>query len=174
MIPLLATALGATIALTSTLLAEIFRTRRERTTVLDQVRYDSYLGFVVAIQRAQDLLRTVPADGRDPTVDVVAVMRESGLYDARERLLITGSADVVLTGETAFRSLLELRDAVTRGEPLNWPDYRPATDNVAKVVWMLRQAARQEFGGALLDFERITAIPAVDISERLRPTDPSD
>jgi hypothetical protein len=174
MVPLLAAVLGATIALTSTLLAEVFRTRRERTTVLDQVRYDSYLGIVVALQRAQDLLRTIPADGHDPAVDVVAVMRESELYDARERLLITGSADMVLASEAAFRSLLELRDAVARGEPLNWPDYRPATDGVARVVWALRQAARKEFGGALLDLERITAIPTVDISERLRSADPAD
>jgi len=166
MIALLAAALGATIALMSTLLAEVFRIRRARAVVLDQVRYESYLGFVLAIQRAQDLLRTVPADSRDRAADVAAVMRASGLYDARERLLVTGSAEMVLASEAAFRCLLELRDAVAQGTPLIWPDYRPAGDAVAKIVWALRQVARREFQGVPLDLDQIAAVPTADIRDR--------
>ena len=167
MIPLLATALGAVIALASTLLVEIVRSRRAHAAALDQVRYEAYLGFVLAIQRAQDLLSTVPADSRDPAAEVVDAMRTSGLYEARERLLVTGSADVVLAGEAAFRSLLQLRDAVAQGIRPFWPNYRPATDTLAEIVWTMRQAARREFQSARLDLDQLASVPVADVTERL-------
>jgi hypothetical protein len=167
MMPLLAAALGAMIALTSTLLAEFVRARRERVVVLDQVRYESYLGFMLAIQRANDLLRTVPASSDEPAALVAAAMRDSGLYDARERLLVTGAAEMVLISEAAFRSMLKLRDAAAQGTPLTWPDYHPATDSMAKIAWALRQAARKEFHGVPLNLEQIAAVPTADIADRI-------
>lgn len=88
MISLLAVTLGAMIALAATLLAEIIRTRRERILVLSQLRYDSYLGFMLAVVRANDALHTISADDQDCTAHVATAMRDSGLYPARERLLV--------------------------------------------------------------------------------------
>jgi hypothetical protein len=168
MMSLLAVTLGAVIALTATLLAEIIRTRREHTLVLSGLRYNAYLDFMAAAVRANDALHAISTDDQDRTADVATAMRESGLYRARELLLVTGSSEMVFAAESAFRGLLEVRDAVARGLPLNWPDYRPATDGMAQDVWRLRQAARREFDGSPLDLDRLAAIQTPHIAERLR------
>jgi len=77
----------------------------------------------------------------------------------------------VLAAETAFRSLLDIRDAVARGMPIAWPDYRPANDGVAREIWALRQAARHEFASGQLDLDRINAIRNAGIAERVRPAE---
>jgi hypothetical protein len=171
MISLLAVTLGAMIALAATLLAETIRTRRERATVLSQLRYDSYLGFLLAIVQANDSLHAISVGDRDQATEVAAAMRNSGIYTARERLLVTGSPEMVLAGEATFRSLLEIRDAVARGLPLTWPNYHPASDGMAKVVWALRQAARREFDGGSLDLDQVYAVKTPGIAERLPQPD---
>ncbi|UXY32171.1 hypothetical protein [Streptomyces sp. HUAS TT20] len=68
---------------------------------------------------------------------------------------------------------VEIRDAVARGLPLTWLDYRPASDGMAQAVWRLRQAARHEFDGNPLDLDQLAAVQTPDIAERLRH-DPQD
>jgi hypothetical protein len=172
MTALLAVALGAVIALAATLLAETLRARSAHATLLSQVRYEGYLGYIVAYIAANDALHAIAVRGAEANADdeVGDAMRRSGLYAARERLLITGSPEMVLAAETAFRSLLDVRDAVARRVPIAWPDYRPANDGLAREVWALRQAARREFGGAPLDLEKINTIRTAGIAERVRPT----
>jgi len=174
MISLLAVALGAVIALAATVLAETLRARSERTGVLRHVRYDSYLGFILAGVQANDALHVLSVGHQAAAADVAAAMRDSGLYAARERLLATGSSDMVLAAETVFRSLLDIRDAVARGVPLAWPDYRPADDGIAKAIWALRQATRREFDGSPLDLEEINSIQTAGIAERLPPPHTQD
>ena len=151
MISLLAVALGAVIALAATLGAETLRARSEHARVRAQLRYDCYLEFLVAYVRANDALRAICFSGQATSASVADAMRGTGLYVARERLLATGSPAVVLTGETAFQSVLDMRDAVARGNVLDWPDFHPANDGIAKEVWALRQATRSELGCGVLD-----------------------
>src|SRR5690242_9399061 len=131
MISLLAVVLGAGIALAATLAAETLRARSEHRRILAELRYHTYLDFLVACARANDALRAISVDGGATAAGVADAMRESGLYVARERLLATGSPEVVLSGENAFQSILGLRDAVAEGRVLDWPDFRPAGDSIA-------------------------------------------
>lgn len=165
---LLAVVVGALIALAATLSAEALRSRRDRAAVLDQVRYDTYLTFLAAVVATNDALHALSVTpGRPQPTEVATAVRSSGLYGARERLLVTGSPAMVLAAETAFRGLLAVRDCVAQGAPLVWPDYRPADDGLARAVWALRQAARREFGGRALDLDRLVAVTAPDITGRL-------
>ena len=168
MLSLLAVTLGAVIALAATLGAEALRARSEHARVLARLRYDCYLEFLVANVRATDALRAVCVSGQATPTGVVDAMRGSGLYIARERLIATGSPAMVLAGETAFRSVLDMRDAVADGKVLDWPDFRPANDGIAKEAWTLRQAARTALGGVPLDLDQIQAIQSAGIVERLR------
>jgi hypothetical protein len=165
---LLAVTLGAVIALAATLGAETLRARSEHARVLAQLRYDCYLEFLMAYVRANDALRAISVGGQATPAGVADVMRGSGLYIARERLLATGSPALVPAGETAFRSVLDMRDAVAHGKVLDWPDFRPANDGIAKEAWTLRQAARSVLGGGPLDLDQIQAIQSAGIAERLR------
>lgn len=142
--------------------------RSEHARVLAQLRYDCYEEFLEAYVRANDALRTICVSRQATPAGVAEAMRDCGLYLARERLLATGSPAVVLAGETAFRSVLDMRDAVISGHTLDWPDFRPAHDGIAKEAWTLRHAARSALGGAPLDLDQIQAIQPAGIAERLR------
>jgi hypothetical protein len=168
-----AAAVGAGIALVATVVADLLRSRRDRLMSVRGVRQECYLLFMLALQQANDALRAIGPDDADRSTAAGAALRESGLYGARERLLVTGSPQMVLAGETVFRSLLDLRDAIAGGQSLIWPDYRPATDRLAAAVWALRQTARTEFDGRTLDLDQIHAVQAAAITDRLRqPADP--
>jgi hypothetical protein len=97
------------------------------------------LGAVIALAAT---LRAISVSGQATPAAVADAMQGSGVYIARKRLLATGSPGVVLAGETAFRSLLDMRDATAQGKALDWPDFRPANHGIAKEAWTLRQAAR--------------------------------
>lgn len=172
MISMLAVVLGAVIALAGTLCVELIRTRREHGLVLARLRYDCYLDYMQAFVRANDTLRAVSAGGSAGSADVSAAMRGSGIYEARERLLVTGSPQMVFAGEAAFRSLVELRDAVASGRSVVWPDFRPAQDGMAEAAWALRQAARREFNRLPLDLGKLAELETPDVSGRL-PAEPS-
>jgi hypothetical protein len=169
MVSLLAVAVGAVIALAATLIAETIRTRREHALVISRLRYDACLDFVLAFVCANEALRAIGADGRDRAAEVAAAMSDSGLYAARERLLVTGSRQMVFAGEATFRALLELRDAVARGQSVAWPDFQPASDELARAVWSLRQVARRELNGLPLDLGELDALQTPEIAGRLRP-----
>jgi hypothetical protein len=171
MISLLAVTLGAVIALGATLGAERLRARSEDSRVLARLRYDCYLEFLVACVKANDALRSIASNGPVTAADVAGAMRDSGLYVARERLLATGSGAVVSAGETAFRSVLDMRDAVAAGQALDWPDFRPAADGIAAEAWTLRQAARAALGGDPLDLDHLHAIQSAGVAARLRRPD---
>ena len=173
MISLVAVVLGAVIALAGTLCVELIRTRREHGLVLSRLRYDCYLDYMQAFVRANDALRGLSVDGSAEATDVSVAMRGSGIYEARERLLVTGAPQVVFAGEAAFRSLLELRDAVAGGRAVKWPDFRPAYDGMAEAAWALRQAARREFNRLPLDLVQLGELETPDVSERL-PHDPEE
>ncbi|NUR29057.1 MAG: hypothetical protein HOV83_24980 [Catenulispora sp.] len=167
MISVVAVVLGAVIALTGTLCVELIRTRREHGLVLSRLRYDCYLDYMQAFVRANDTLRTVSVDGSARPSEVSAAMRASGVYEARERLLVTGSPQMVFAAEAAFRSLLELRDAIASGRSVVWPDFRPAQDGMADAAWALRQAARREFNRVPLDLGKLAELETPDVSGRL-------
>ena len=74
---------------------------------------------------------------------------------------------MVFAGEATFRALLELRDAVARGQSVSWPDFQPATDELARAVLSLRQAARRGLKALPLDLDELAALQTPDIASRL-------
>jgi hypothetical protein len=126
------------------------------------------------VRHANELLRLVAAENHGvdaPAASVRRAMETSGVYAARERLIVFGSAAVVAAGERAFRSVMEIRDAVSTGVALAWPDYRPASDPTAQAIWQLRQTIRAEVGNHRLDLEQILNVDVPGIEERLRPVE---
>jgi hypothetical protein len=153
--------------LTASVLLEWFRSRSARRFSNEQARLECYVTFAIALQQANDGLRAISPAESDRDVRVRMAMQASGLYSARELLLIVGTPAMVVQAERVFRSLLEMRDAVARGDQLTWTDYRPASDAIAKAIWSLRQATRAEFGAARLRLDKIQSIQATDIGDRL-------
>jgi hypothetical protein len=165
---LAATALGALIALAAGLSTEAARSRRERRILLDQRRWDAYIDFALALQRSNDTLRVVsrrPSSERNERV--IDALERTGIYSARERVIVAGSTAMVLAAEAAFRSFMKLRDAVLAGRSVTWPDYAPVRDEFSIAIWELRQRMRLELGATPIDLNIVLGVAGADISNRL-------
>jgi hypothetical protein len=146
---LASTSIGAALALAATLLAHLLRSRdtRDRDNLAD--RRKSYLDFVFAVEAAHAALRLL-ADASKGDVDILRgtreVMGESGVYGARERLLVSAHPAVVLAGERTLRALVGIRDAIRAGAKLNTLAYHDAYHSWADAIWDLRRIARTDLG----------------------------
>jgi hypothetical protein len=152
-LPLFATAVGAVIALSGTLLADVRRDRQQRNRDDQQVRREIYVGFALALNAAHDGLRqvgnsSVPAGERPSAAG--RVLTEASLYGARERLLMIATEPVASAGEAAFLRLTGIRDAIRDGATTKSGRYHAAYHQWAEAVWRFRMAARTELGQSAL------------------------
>jgi hypothetical protein len=148
LLPLIATAVGAVIALSGTLLADVRRDRRQRDRDDERFRRETYVDFVLALNAAHNGLRDVgdsatPADDRRAAVN--RAIAEAGLFAARERLLMTAPASLVEAGETTFARLIAIRTAITGGAKTRSQEYHDAYHPFAEALWRFRLAVRTDF-----------------------------
>jgi hypothetical protein len=101
------------------------------------------------LEAAHSALRLV-ARGRvdDPDLSFAAgqAVQDAGVYGVRERLLMSGSTELVQAGETAFGRLMGVRDAVRGGAALSSRSYHDAYHAYADALWALRRAVRTALG----------------------------
>jgi hypothetical protein len=148
-IPLVSTVAGAVIALGGTMLADTLRRRDERGRSQRSDRRQSYLDFVMALDNAHGLLRSVaskkgqPSEIRDAANEAIS---EAQLYRVRENHLVTAAPSVAREGEVAFRKLIAIRDAVRSGTRLNTKEYHDVYHDFADSLWNLRMAVRVDLG----------------------------
>jgi hypothetical protein len=146
---LLSTAVGGAVALLGSLLAHALRTRDERSRTVRTDRRQGYVEYLIALDAAHALVRQL-ADPSDPVDDLPQRSRrafgEAGVYEAREKLLLSANPSVVSPAEQALRRLAELRDAVREGTKLYTMPYHEAHHRYAGALWRLRGAIRIDLG----------------------------
>ncbi|MEV0809235.1 hypothetical protein [Micromonospora sp. NPDC050200] len=158
--PLLSTGAGALIALSGSLLVDLRRERDTRSRDRDLDRWRNCVDFALALASAHGLLRASPAEDRRAAA---RAMTESGAYQARERLLMSGTPELVAAGEEAFHRLVRMRRLVLSGEDLRSADGHEAYHEFAEALWRFRVAVRRQFGHRAISPE---ALDRVDWSER--------
>jgi hypothetical protein len=142
--------IGAILALSGTLLADVRRDRRSRERDREADRRGTCVAFISALTEGLGALRRVPAE-RDPARRRLATAEAMApLYVAREQLLVSGTAALVVSGEEAFHRLIDVRDAVRRGAELDSVEYHDAYHAFSEAVWRFRLAVRQDLGEAPL------------------------
>lgn len=149
--PLVATAVGAALALGGALLGDRMRSRAEQTRDLRAERLASYLGFVTAVDAAHARLRDISGPaiaGPDRGREADRAIGESRVYEARERLLMSGSPAVVRVGEQVLDRLRELQRAIVGGARHQTVPYHDAYHAYAGELWRLRQTVRDDLGNA--------------------------
>lgn len=117
--------------------------------------------FILSTDNAHSLLRNVATQSLDsPGLKQAArdAVGESKIYAVREQLLIVVPPRVAYAAEETFHSIIEIRDAVGNGAPLNSSQYRDAYNVYAKAIWGLRQAARESFSVVTLNLDEIKEI----------------
>ncbi|MEV0456734.1 helix-turn-helix domain-containing protein [Catellatospora methionotrophica] len=119
---------------------------------------DRCIAFLLALDSAHNALRGVarsidPMPGRGDTAN--GVVDASGIYAARERLLLSGSAHLVSAAESTFLRLITVRDAIRTGARLHDALYHAAYHPFAETLWKLRLAIRAELGQPPLTAEAL-------------------
>jgi hypothetical protein len=84
----------------------------------------------------------------------------SGLYDAREHMLISAPPSMALATEKAFFSVMSVRDAVISNSHLDSPAFLKAKQDFDQAIWDFRQAAREDIGNVGLDLGKIIQVEA--------------
>jgi hypothetical protein len=143
------TVIGAAIAIIGTVLAHILTTRDTRRAEHRNDQRQSYLDFALAAEAAHDRLRQVADPNlhfEDLTVAARRAVSESGIYAARERLLVIGSPAINKAAERVVQQLRSMRKAIRAGAKLSTIEFHNVYHPLANSLWNLRQTARREFG----------------------------
>lgn len=142
-------AVGAAIALAGTLLVDVRRDRSQRHRDRELHRWRHCVDYALALDQAHSTLRQVATDWAQHINGLEAANRamdDAHLYAAREHLLMSGNARQVKAGEEAFLRLVDVRNVVRTGAPLQSPAYHRAYHAFAEALWRFRITVRTEFG----------------------------
>ena len=149
----LSTAVGGAIALLGSIIAFAMRSREERSRSVRADRKHGYVEYLIALDAAHAKLRQI-ADPDDPPDDIAVrsrrVFGEAGVYEAREKLLLSANPSVVVPAEEALRRLAALRTAVRDGAKLHTMPYHEGYHPYAEALWRLRRSIRVDLGSAAL------------------------
>ena len=145
------TVTGAAIALVGALLADVRRERSQRSRDRELDRWQTYAEFAEALDAAHGSLREVARSetaARDLDLYGRAshAVHDAGVYRIRERLLMSGTIELVKAGETAFQGLVGIRGVVRNGAGLATPEYHDAYHTFAEAIWTFRDKVRKELG----------------------------
>jgi hypothetical protein len=147
-IPVLATAMGAVIALGSALLTEHLRSRREHNDRSTTVQREVCANYLSALHDANEAMRAVALGEHSPDLPrkqaARAAFRDAGVTKAREHLILVAPPAVIQAADEAFRSLRTMRDRVGEGERL--AQYEPVLLTYGEHLHALRGAIRHDLG----------------------------
>ncbi|MDH6465079.1 hypothetical protein M2302_005280 [Micromonospora sp. A200] len=146
--PLLSTGAGALIALSGSFLVDLRRGRDTRDRDRDLDRWRTCIDFALALGTAHSMLRNTAAGDRAATT---RAMSESGAYQERERLLMSGTPELVVAGEDAFHRLVDMQRLIRAGEDLRTAEGHEAYHRFAEALWTFRMAVRRHFGHRAID-----------------------
>jgi hypothetical protein len=152
------TAIGAALALGGTVMAHVLTSRDRRGRDNRADRRQSYLDFILAVEKAHAGLRRLADPDRshgDLMLQTREVMADSGIYGAREKVIVTASPPVISAAERTLNGLNDLRRAVRDGAQLNTLPYHERYHRYAEAVWALRQAARADLGSSAIQPEDV-------------------
>ena len=138
--------LGAIIALSGTLLADLRRDRRQRVRDRDLDQRRCCADFSVALTEALGSLRASAAETGDAARGAATVAAMAAVYPAREQLLLSSRAEVAVAGEEAFHRLIDVRTAVRSGATLDSVAYHDRYHAYADALWRFRVAVRADLG----------------------------
>jgi hypothetical protein len=127
---LVGTGLGAVLGVGATLVGEHVRWRRTTRDNRLQDRRNLYADCLVSFRKAHEAMR-LAADEEHPSSQARAarirqVYQASGCDEARERLILTATHEVVSAIDASYISLRKIREVLASGATVPTPDYQAA------------------------------------------------
>ncbi|MEU8688520.1 hypothetical protein [Streptomyces sp. NPDC048665] len=146
---LIATGLGATIGVGSTLLNESIRTRREREDRREAARHQLYSDYLAALARVADELWILGQAPNQSDIKARAhdVWRRGDAYPLRYHMTVTAPVDIAAASDACFRGLRDFRDVIAAGMEGGSADFMQAQSKYDELLTALRWAMRADLAG---------------------------
>ena len=145
---LVGTVLGAVLGIGATLAGEHLRWQR---TVRDnrlQDRRTMYVECLVALRRAHEAMRLAAdedhADAQTRAVRIRQAFQASGCDEARERLVLTATPEVVAAIDASYHSLRRVREALASGCTVVSEEYHAARQAHGDATRAARTVLRED------------------------------
>jgi hypothetical protein len=147
-ITLLSTLLGALVGVGSTILVERTRFSRDRRYHREEIRREAYASFLTELSRAYESLWSLGWGeylmDQPRAAAARSILRDSGVYQARQRVVILAPQTVSAACNDAFDKLKAVRDALGAGGELESPEFRSADNAYKASVRDLLQVIRSD------------------------------
>lgn len=148
-VTLVSTVSGAVLALAGTVIAYQLSSRDRRQREDRSDRRQSYIDYILAVEMAHTALRRIADPKRtqgDLDAETAEAMSASGVYGAREKLIVTADRGILLAAERTLQALNGMRRAVRTGAIINSMEFHDAYHAYGEAVWALRRTARADLG----------------------------
>jgi hypothetical protein len=147
---MLSTVLGAVIGLSSALVGDRIRWRREQGDRGLDLRREVYVGYLNALHEANQGMRAVSLGDfpSETTRDHAAraAFRGAGVNQAQEHLVLIASEPVIQAAVAASTALRKLRDLIRAGQDSTSADYQDQLETYGDRLHDLRNAIRHDLG----------------------------
>lgn len=158
------TVLGAVVGVSSALVVDWARSRRDRAQQWDQQRRQMYTDFMAALNVGVGELEDIARRGglAPPERDQALwqALRAAGVWRIHQQLLISAPPPVISGGWEALMGLTEIRAVLAGGAAFSSREYLAARTRYSELMTSLRDAMRGDLG-----------VPPLPRSFRLRRPD---
>jgi hypothetical protein len=167
---LLATLLGAAIALGSSVLVEALRRRHD--TEWRRIRREVYVAFLSGVSQTRSRLLALSQETGTSRAEIGEKARQTfePCYELRHQLELFAAPEVLDPALDYFRCVRDVRDIVRAGNGLSDEQWTAHNDRMSAAVKALREVMRDDLRSPALRRERASRIPR----PRSRPTLPPE
>ncbi len=150
LIAVFGTALGALIGLSSAILNEQFRWRREQVKDRAAVRRQLYSEYVAALTEVHENMRTLSRTDTLSRADLHQAVYEAfnagGPYKLRYQMALVAGQQVLDAAEVAFRRMRDIRDLFAGGGKIEDDEYQTQRTSWGIELRSMQRAMRNELG----------------------------
>ncbi|WP_157857479.1 hypothetical protein [Streptomyces yerevanensis] len=146
--PLVAALVGAVIAMTSTVVAEARKDRRETQGEWRRIKHELYGGYLATLAQVRSELQLIILDRDMPDTErpAAALRTFARCYELRYQLEVLAPSAVVEPALTYFRAVRSLRDAAAAGADSQAEGMEDLFDDVLSTLAEVRNAMRKDMG----------------------------
>ena len=143
--PLLGTVLGAVVGVSSTLISDRARWRRDQTARQRDVKRQLYGEYLAALMQTRNQLKDIASSSlvaEDRALQAGTAFREGGAYELRYQMSITASVTVVEHSDASLRRLRDVRNQIQAGS--TGDDLKETYSILIATIKALRDAMRSD------------------------------